>query len=37
MRVIALIDDEGVIRRVLEHQDKYAPRPPGGQIFRVII
>ena len=29
MRVIALIDDEGVIRRILEHLGNYDPRPPG--------
>jgi hypothetical protein len=29
MRVIALIEDESIIRRILEHVGKYDPRPPG--------
>ena len=29
MRVIALIDDESVIGRILKHLGKYDPRPPG--------
>lgn len=29
MRVIALIDDERVIGRILEHLGQYPPRPPG--------
>lgn len=36
MRVIALIDDPGVIRRILEHLGRWAPeasaRDPPGQV-----
>ncbi len=29
MRVIALIDDPAVVRRILEHLRRWAPEPPG--------
>ena len=29
MRVNALIDDQSVVRHILEHLGKYDPRPPG--------
>jgi hypothetical protein len=36
MRVIALINDNSVIRHILEQMRKYDPRPPGGQKIRYL-
>jgi hypothetical protein len=36
MRAIALINDNSVIRHILEHLRKYDPRPPGGQKIRYL-
>jgi hypothetical protein len=36
MRVIALINDNSVIRHILQQMRKYDPRPPGGQKIRYL-
>lgn len=36
MRIIALIDDQSVIRQILEHLRKYDPTPPGGRETRYL-
>jgi hypothetical protein len=36
MGVIALIEDQSIIRHILEHLRKYDPRPPGGQKIRYL-
>jgi len=47
MRVIALIDDPGVVRRILEHPGRWAPEPaersrpahihPAGAVLFVLL